>query len=328
MVRALVLAAGRGERLRPLSDLVPKPLLPVLGVSILERTLGRLAEADVESAAVNLHHLGEQIRRSLGERVGGMPLSYWPEEELLGTLGPLGRLGEYLEGCEAVLLVNGDSLCRWPVDELVREHHSHDSEVTLLLSARADPAVFGGGVAVDEAGRVLSFRGEGGEAEARRGVFAGFHVISTEVLRGVAPVPSDIVRDLYEPYLAAGGSIRTLFTERPWHDLGTPRRYLVGVLDEASSSVASGPQGVWRGVGAEVGPGARVERAVLERGARVEPGAEVESSLLMAGATIGEGARVKASILGPGVCLDAGSTVESRLVLPGEDGGAPESVPI
>ena len=113
---AMVLAAGRGVRLRPLTDLLPKPLLPVLGASILERTLGRLASAGAEAAAVNLHHLGELIPARLGDSVDGMPLAYWPEERLLGTLGPLGRLGEFFAGSDPVLLVNGDSRCHWPVD--------------------------------------------------------------------------------------------------------------------------------------------------------------------------------------------------------------------
>ena len=69
----------------------------------------------------------------------------------------------------------------------------------------------------------------------RQGVFAGFHVISPAVLEGMGAVPSDIVRDLYEPLVAQGGTIRTVFTDRRWHDLGTPRRYLEGVLDLGQS---------------------------------------------------------------------------------------------
>lgn len=311
VLRALVLAAGRGERLRPLTDATPKPLLPVLGTSILERSLGRLAAAGVEAAAVNLFHLGEQIPARLGEGLAGMELAYWPETELLGTLGPLGRLGAFFAGCDPVLLVNGDSLCRWPVAAVVRAHRACRAEATLLLSSRADAESFGGGVVVDRQGRVLSFRGDG--AGSRRGVFAGFHAISPDLLRDVAAEPADIVRDLYEPALERGALIRGVFTRRPWHDLGTPRRYLEGVLDAARAAASSS----WIHHMAQASDGATIVGSVLEAGVRVDSGAAVEGSLLLEGATIGADSRVRDSIVGPGAAIERDAVVRGLLVTAG-----------
>jgi mannose-1-phosphate guanylyltransferase len=324
-LRALVLAAGRGERLRPLSEQIPKPLLPVLGVPIVERTLGTLAACGVGAAAVNLFHLGERIRERLGAEVGGMPLTYRPETELLGTLGPLAGLHGFFGDCDPVLLVNGDSLCRWPVGALVRAHRVGRSAATLLLAASPEVEAFNGGVRVDGSGRVLSFRGVAASLPGRRGVFAGLHAISPGLLRGIEAVPSDIVRDLYEPALAGGVPIRAVFTSRRWHDLGTPRRYLEGVLDEARSLGSRGSGGSggagdgWRHPGADVGE-ARVRGSVLEEGARVEAGAVVEGSLLMAEAIVRAGARVSGSIVGPGVDVPAGSVVTGLLLTRGESG--------
>lgn len=338
-LRALVLAAGRGERLRPLSELSPKPLLPVMGVSILERTLARLAAAGVESAAVNLHHLGTQIRHRLGTEVGGMPLTYWPETELLGTLGPLGRLRAFFGSCDPVLLVNGDSLCHWPVEAVVRAHRSQNAQATLLLSSRADPASFGGGVVVDSRGRILSFRGEESTVCTRCGVFAGFHAISPESLTNVGAIPSDIVRNLYEPLLASGALIRGVFTRRPWHDLGTPRRYLEGVLEVARGLGGGGSgdfgveggvlvDGGWRHERSQVQAGAEVSGSVLERGAVVEADSSVEGSLLMTDVCIGAASRVRGSIIGPGVELAAESSVDSALLTLTGENGALVSAPL
>ncbi len=314
VLRALVLAAGRGERLRPLTERMPKPLLPVLGVSIVERTLRRLAAAGVERAAVNLHHLGEQIPASVGVSVAGMPVSYWPEETLLGTLGPLGRLKDHFAASDAVVMVNGDSLCDWPVAALVRAHRAGGAAATLLLSSRADAESFGGGVVVDERGGVVSFRGEGYGPGMRRGVFAGLHAIAPDLLRDVEATPSDIVRDLYRPALDRGVSIRGVFTGRPWHDLGTPGRYLAGVLDEFRR-LGNRARGGWRHPSAEIDEGATIAGSVVESSCVIESRARVEASLLMPGAVVGRGAIVRDAIIGPDVELAPGSEVVAAMAV-------------
>lgn len=316
MPRALVLAAGRGERLRPLTDATPKPLLPVLGASVLERTLRQLAGAGVEATAVNLHHLGEQIAAELGDEVDGMPLTYSPEEDLLGTLGPLARLRSFLAGADPVLLVNGDSLCSWPVEAVVQEHRAGGAAATLLISSTADYEMFGGGVSVDERGRVLSFRGEAPRGTVRRGVFAGLHVISPEILVDVVEEPSDIVRDLYEPLLAAGSAIRAVPHDGRWHDLGTPRRYLNGLLDEADEIGGS-----WRHPEAVVSQSAAIGRCVLEAATRVEADAEISDSVLLPGARAGAGSRIIDSIIGPGVEVADWVKVESMMLTAGSPRG-------
>ena len=210
-IRALVLAAGLGTRLRPLTDTTPKPLLPVRGVPILGHTLAQLAAVGCEAAAVNLHHLGDQIRQRFGDAHGGMPLTWSEEPELLGTLGALHPLREFLAQADLVLLVNGDSLCRWPLRRLIRRHLAGGAHATLLLTSRPDPAAFGGGVGIDRVGRILSFRPgdpERGEV-VRRYVFAGAHVFSPRLLSRVGPGKADSVRDLYMPMLEEGGARST-----------------------------------------------------------------------------------------------------------------------
>jgi mannose-1-phosphate guanylyltransferase len=316
--RALVLSAGRGERLRPLTDSIPKPLLPVLGESIVGRTLEQLAAAGVSQAAVNLHHLGAAIRQELGPAIGGMPLTYSTEEVLLGTLGPFGKLREFFAGVDPVLLVNGDSLCDWPIDEVCRAHEESGADATLLLASRADPDSFGGGVVTSADGRVLSFRGDLGTAEAAgRTVFAGLHVISGRLLAEVEARPSDIVRQLYEPLLEEGGTIRAVHTDRRWHDLGLPSRYLAAVLEEAEAAV--GESGCWRSATATVEPSASIARSVIESKATVEGGCEVSGSLLLNGSHLAPGATVIDSVVGPGVTIGRGSRVESQLVTDGDE---------
>ena len=312
-IRALVLAAGLGTRLRPLTNLTPKPLLPVRGVPILGHTLARLAAAGCEAAAVNLHYLGDQIRQRFGGSYQGLPLTWSEEPEVLGTLGALYPLREFLGPADLVLLVNGDSLCAWPLRKLIRRHLASGSRSTLLLTSRPAPARFGGGVGIDRDGRILSFRQghpEQGEV-AKRYVFAGAHVLSPELLSSLKPGKSDIVRDLYVPMLAAGEVIGSLVDGGLWHDMGTPQRFLDGTLAGRRS---------WISPEASLEAGAKVRRSSIEPGATVEKEARIEGSVLLPGSRIGQGSVVRGSIVGFGAIVPPGSRIERRIVMPAPNG--------
>lgn len=327
-LRALVLAAGRGERLRPLTDVVPKPLLPVAGTPVAGHTLARLAACGCEAAAINLHHLGGAIRARLGDSYDGMPLVYSEESELLGTLGALGALRGFFAGADLVMVINGDSLCRWPVQRLVRRHLASGARATLLFARRADPRRYGGGVAVGAGGRVLSFApgpavGTAGE-KVRRWVFAGAQVLSPELLERIAPGRSETVPDLYTPLLAAGERLQAVPTRRRWHDLGTPERYAEAVLDWGRGGF---PERLWRR--SWVAPGARVERgaelvgAAVEEGARVAAGARLERTVLLRDARVAPDCRLRTALVGPGAALPSGTRVERRLITAAREGVAP-----
>ncbi|MGB3561999.1 MAG: NDP-sugar synthase [Thermoanaerobaculia bacterium] len=317
-LRAVVLAAGRGERLRPLSEWVPKPLLPVVGRAAMVHTLSQLASAGVEAVAINLHYRGEDIRKQLGTEFEGLPLTYSLEPELLGTLGAMIPLQEFLRPADLVLVINGDSVCRWPLRRLVRRHQRRGNFATLLLSKRANAREFGGGVVVDRAGRIRSFRPFGKtDGSLRRRVFCGAHVFQPEVLEGIDKQPADFITDLYERQLEQGQKIGAVETTRRWHDLGTPRRYLRASKDWARGQFPTRLfRSKWISSSARVSGKAEISRSVVEAGARVEAGAHVQGSLLLPGARVPKGCRVVKCILGFDVVLAAGTTVESRLVTP------------
>jgi len=310
-----VLAAGRGERLRPLTEELPKPLLPVVGRPLAAWTLERLRRARVEAAALNLHHLGERIRAAFGESFRGLPLVYSEEPELLGTGGALPPLREFFAAADVALLVNGDTLCRWPLERLL-ERHRHDRArgvpATLLVHRTVDPRAFGGGVAV-EGGRLVAFRrgALAWEIARSRRVFAGAAALDPALIDRLPAGPADIVSALYEPLLAAGGDIGALSTARAWHDLGTPARYLDGLLDRALERLPA--RGARALEGAEVDPGARLSRAVVERGARIGPDARLREAAVLPDARVGAGATLTRAILGPGAVVAEGERLEGIL---------------
>lgn len=329
-LRALVLAAGLGTRLRPLTEVVPKPLLPVAGVPILGHTLAQLAAAGCEAVAINLHHLGGQIRRRFGDSAAGISLTWSAEPELLGTLGAFSPLREFFAPADLVLLINGDSLCRWPLRRMLRKHLASGAKATLLLASRPAPAAFGGGVGTDRQGRILSFwPGDPGDGRdrgevVRRTVFAGAHLLAPELLADVGPHKADIVRNLYVPLLDRGEALGSVITGRPWHDLGTPQRYLDAVIDQAR---AGWPERIWRRAWispeAAVGSGATVRSSAVEAGAQIGEGARIERAVLLPGSRVGDGSVVRESILGFGAAVPPGTWVERRIVMPQSAGFAP-----
>lgn len=312
-----MLCAGRGERLRPLTGAVPKPLLPVAGRAVAMRTIDLLHRAGCE-IAVNLCHLGDAVRRGLeSEAVGrGLELRFEVEPDLLGTLGAVVNLRDFLADADEVVLVNGDSLCRWPIRQALDRHRRSGADVTLQVGW--DDRV-GGGVEVDPRGLVVGLRDlQVGTVRGRKRTFQGLHVLSRRVVEQISTRPSsnDIVEGLYQPLLRAGARIAGFRSRRPWHDLGTPRRYLEGALDWGRTAGGRRRRRRFIAPGVSVAPGAVVEHSVLEPGSHVGEGAVVERSLVMPGARIGPGARIRETILAPGVGVSEFVRIDEQLVTP------------
>lgn len=321
-IRALVLSAGLGQRLRPLTAQLPKPLLPVLGRALVAHSLDRLRAVGCEAVALNLHHLGARIEEAVGAEWAGISVTYSYEQELLGTLGALRSLRRFFEPADLVLVINGDSLCRWPLERLLKRHLRHRPPATLLVAERAEPARFGGGIGIEgKTGLVLDFRPSGArdpEGVVRR-VFAGAHVLESSLLAALDGTdgPGCLVRDLYEPMLRRGERVRAISSRARWHDLGTPERYLDGVLDLARGR---GPVRLvrrsWVAASARLARGVQLKRAVVESGARVGEGSRLEDSLVLTGAAVAERSHLRRTVVGPGVELPRGARIEGRIVTP------------
>ncbi len=321
-LRAVVLAAGLGNRLRPLTGTQPKPVLPVAGVPVAKRTLALLARAGCETAAVNLHHLGDRVRAALGESVDGMPLVYSEEEEIQGTLGALWPLRDFCAAAAPLLVINGDSLCQWPLKQLLRGHERGGADATLLLSSRADLEEFGGGVGIGEDGDIVTF-GESSERPiARRRVFAGAHLVAPRLLEGLTEGPAGFVEGLYQPLLARGGRIAAVEMRRPWHDLGTPERYRRAVLEHLFGRHPLRRH--WAGPGARVEEGALLRRSAVESGGIVERGAQLRRTVVLPGGRVGRHTTLVDCLVGFDARVPDGAHLEEQLITPAAaspDGG-------
>jgi len=151
----VVLSAGLGTRLRPLTDTCPKPMVPVAGVPLLERTVRHLAAHGVSDICVNLHHLPQVVRDHFGEGSAfGARLHFSLEEELLGTAGALNAFRGFL--CEPFLVWYGDVLSEFDVSAFIRHHQAKGAQATVGLY-RVDNPTQCGLVDMDETGRITRF---------------------------------------------------------------------------------------------------------------------------------------------------------------------------
>ena len=228
-MKAMVLAAGLGTRLRPLTASLPKPLLPLGPYPLLVWNLLLLRQHGIEDVMINLHYLGERIRQALGDgSQWHMRLSYSHEPVLLGTGGGIKHVEEFFQD-GPFLVLNGDTVAALDLSRLVAHHHKEEALATMVL--RDDPDVEQWGVVeTDQHDRVLRIRGKGhpakeGEAPSFRRLFAGIHVLDPLILRHVPQGRCASILDAYVTWLARGAMIAGYVFSGYWSDVGTPERY-------------------------------------------------------------------------------------------------------
>lgn len=225
-LRGMILAAGYGTRLAPVTDHVPKPLLPVRGLSLLEHIIGAYDRTGVREIGINTHHLGPMIQAHVENLPDLNRFTLFPETEILGTGGALHGARNFLAGAENFLLHNGDVLCDVNLAGLVAEHQRSGQLATLLLVDW--PMV--NSVALSSEGRIVSIAGmPAGNAvtDSRQMTYTGIGVFSSRLLADIGPGFSSLIDPLVRALVADPESVRGYAPGGfQWSDLGTLTRYL------------------------------------------------------------------------------------------------------
>jgi len=304
-----VLVGGEGTRLRPLTYTIPKQLLPVAGVTMLERVLGRLAAHGVEDVVLSMGYRPDAFRERFPEgRAGGVELTYAVEPEPRDTAGAIRFAAEDAGIDDTFLVVNGDVLTELDVTALIGFHRERGGLATIALTPVEDPSAFGA-VPTDAHGRVTAFIEKPPIDLAPTNLInAGTYVLEPAVLSMIPPgVRVSIERETF-PALVAERKLYAMASDAYWLDTGTPAQYLKANLDLVAGHALLE-------AGSRVDPTARVCRSVVGGGARIEDGAVVRSSVVLAGAVIGAGATVEGSIVGAGARIGAHCRLEPVTVV-------------
>ena len=142
-MRAMILAAGRGNRLRPLTDSIPKPLLEVAGQPMIAFPLKLIRDAGIEEVVINVHHLGAQIRSAFGDgRSYGVRITYSEEDPILDTGGGIAAVREFLSG-DTFVVLNADTFIDIRLGDVIAFHRAHEGLATMVLRPDPDAARYG-----------------------------------------------------------------------------------------------------------------------------------------------------------------------------------------
>ncbi len=225
--RAMVLAAGFGTRLAPLTDTVPKPLVPVAGAPFLDHLLALLAGGGVREVVMNLHHLGHLIEAHVGDGARfGLTVRYSRETTILDTGGGIRHAQPLLDG-EPFFVANGDSLLEASLAEVAEFHRARGGIATLALRPDPDAARLGL-VEIDADARIrrISGRPEGAAAAGplRGLMFPGLHVLEPAIFSHMPPdgTAFGIARTTYPELIARGVPLYGFETTARWINIDTP----------------------------------------------------------------------------------------------------------
>jgi mannose-1-phosphate guanylyltransferase len=220
-VKAFLLAAGVGSRLRPITDTIPKCMVAIDGRPMLDIWLDAFAAAGVDEVLVNLHHLPDVVRHHIAARTEFPTVRMVFEPELLGSAGTLVANRRWLDGEEMFLACNADNLTDFDLRSLVDEHREHGAVATLTVFHSENPSA-GGVVEADHAGTVTGFA-EKPSAPVSDLVNAGIYALHPSVLTEIdGPPPRDIGYNLL-PRLV--GRARVMLVEGYFRDIGTVEAY-------------------------------------------------------------------------------------------------------
>jgi NDP-sugar pyrophosphorylase family protein len=348
-LQAIVLVGGEGTRLRPLTLETPKPMVPVMNMPFLERTLRRLKETGIEDVILPAGYLPEAITSYFGDGSSlGLRLRYVIEETPLGTAGALKNVAQYIDGPFFVL--NGDVLTSLDLRAMLAYHKRHGGIGTLHLIRVEDPSAFGC-VVHDASGRVEKFVEKPPRDQAPTDeINAGTYLLEREVLDAIpAGRPVSIERETFPALIAAGRPLYAYTTDDYWIDLGSPQAYLnahrhifdgmmplgpgpaidgpgrdavphaalrspvfIGSDCRIAADAVVGPYAVL-GDRCQVGSGAVVADSLLWDDVVVEAGAQLDWAIVASRARIGAGARVEQGVvIGHGATIAPGSRVETN----------------
>ena len=318
-MRAMVLAAGLGTRLRPITNAMPKPMVPVLNRPVMEHILRLLHANGFTEAIANLHWFPETIEDRFGDGSQlGIALSYSREEKLLGTSGGVRHAAGFLG--DSFLVISGDALTDIDLRAMAEFHESHDGIATLATKRVADTSQFGVAITAED-GRIQGFQEKPRPAEAlsnlancgiymfRSAIFDYFPEpgASKAASEGDPPGFADWAMDVFPALLEGDVPFYSHEIDRYWNDIGNLDELRQGNIDALLGEV-------------EVEPGApQVEKGIWSS-TRLDGGAVTGPALLGAGVVLEEGARVEGpAVVGDGCRIGAGAVARGAILLEGAE---------
>lgn len=328
-MKAMILAAGFGTRLRPLTHKVPKPMVPIMNRPILEHTIHLLRSHGIHDITVNLHHLPEIIQQHFGDgKDFGVQLHWSHEPEILGTAGGIKKAQPFLDG-ESFLVINSDVVVDIDLSKVLAFHKAQGSALTLVVREGDSPEQCDP-IEVDANDRIVHMVGTSSmnmPDDTTRVLFTGIQVMEPEIFDRI---PENkfygTTTDVFPGMLEDGLPMFAYWHHDYWKDVGTIQSYLDvhkdlldGRISGSVSSENNNPTGghitqpVLIGKNCKIADTAKIgPYAVLGDNCTVGDHAAIEHSICWNGVTLGKNSHVKQSVLGNRVATKDKQTLDKQ----------------
>lgn len=332
-MRAMIMAAGVGSRLMPLTATVPKPMVPMANRPLMENILGILREHGFNRIIANLHCHGPLIKGHFRDgKDFGVELYYSEEEELAGTAGGVKRCAWFLQ--DTFVVMSGDALTDVDLTELVAAHRQKGALATIALKPMEDVENYGV-VITDETGRIRSFQEKPRREEAlSRVVNTGIYVFEPEIFQYIPPGEFyDFGRQVFPALVRAGAPFYGHVIDRYWCDVGNIEAYRQAHADilagrvwyEARGQVLEGSMGtrVLLGEKVKMGKGVTFNGCVIiGPHCRVRDNVVIENSVIWEDTILGEHCVIRDAVIGAGceigelALINSGAVIASGCTIP------------
>ena len=335
-MKGLILAGGKGTRLRPLTLNLPKPIVPVANRPFLLYQIDLMKSASIDEIILSLSYQPRKIEDLLKDGADfDVLIRYVVEGAPLGTSGAFKNAEEWIEGTTVVF--NGDVLTSVDLPAVIATHREKKSVATLVLTQVEDPTSYGL-VESDASGRIHRFLEKPGMDEITSNTInAGIYVLEPSVLEHMPQgKPFSFERELFPSLLAKGEPMYAVVSDQYWIDIGTPGKYLEVHRDILGGKFKSPaipptaltsdviPDGAFVDSASLVGEGVtirenvRIESSVIGPNCKIDSGAHIVDSVIWSSNTIDADARISGSILARGCYVGRSATLQPGTLLGGK----------
>ncbi len=330
-MKAMVLAAGFGTRLQPLTHVLPKPMFPVLGRPLLSHTFDILESANITDVAVNVHHLPDFIINYFEkQKLHDLNLHFSREEKILGTAGGIKKMEGFLEG-GPFILINSDIITNIKLDKVIDFHKKNNSRLTLVVRQDISPEQYDS-IEICKDGRIVHFVGASSmniPGNTTRVMFTGIQIIEPEIFERIPEgqfcgTTESIFPQMIKDEVPVYGYLHNGY----WKDMGNRENYLQvnsDALDERVSLKGVSPNELNNPL---IIPPVLVDRncqvaensqigpyTVIGPNCNIKSGAIIENSILWEGVTIGAGSSIKGSVIAQNRTIGDGKNIINESVI-------------
>jgi NDP-sugar pyrophosphorylase family protein len=332
-MKGLILAGGKGTRLRPLTINTPKPIVPVGNSPFLLYQIDLMRSGGIEEIILSLSYQPRKIEDLLKDGMDyGVHIRYAVEGTPLGTGGAFKNAEEWIDSTTVVF--NGDVLTSLDLKAVIDYHRQRSAVATLVLTRVDNPSAYGL-VETTYDGWVQRFIEKPGPDEITcNTINAGIYVLEPSVLRYIPKgEPYSFERGLFPALLEHNEPVLSFVLDRYWIDIGTPQKYLEvhhDILARKFSSARVGVSQLDRRVlpagamvdeksiideGVSIRDGVRIENSVVGRNCKIDEGAQIIDSVIWSGSTIDADARIAGSVVGKGCYIGRAATLRPGVIL-------------